>query len=244
MLGNDADLVDIQPDNPPPNLQQPTSFTIKVVCHTKGFTTLGDMLCSGYAKHDPRSKQNFCDACFDNKRLKRNAYTQEYRDKKKRGDNKIQKIAHDEVVTVPSQVHPKMKEEATSATPLVAVIGYSNLIPLIINQKQYKVMKLKLPLFSQLLAARSVVYESVKIVSKEKSWAAVGLYGKKQKTDDKALGYVRLFGGKNDWKVDIVGLAEKTQFFSLIVYFQKSRSMCQGEITFQWKSLASLLIKM
>ena len=106
VLGNDADLADIQPDNPLQNLQQSTSSTIKVVCHTKGCTTLGDMLCSGYAHDDPRSKQNVCDAWFEKKRLACAGYSQKIYDKKKGGNQKIQKLAHDEVVTVTSHVHP------------------------------------------------------------------------------------------------------------------------------------------
>ena len=59
VLGNDADLVDIQPDNPPPNLQQSTSSTTKVVCHTKHCTSIGTMRRKDYATHDPRSNQLF-----------------------------------------------------------------------------------------------------------------------------------------------------------------------------------------
>ena len=108
LLGNDSNLVDIQPDIPPPNLQQSTLSATKLECHTKVCTYIGDMLRSEYARVDPRSKNYFCAACFDEKRKKCNAYTTKSRDKKESGNNKIQKLAHDEAVTKPSQLHPKM----------------------------------------------------------------------------------------------------------------------------------------
>ena len=90
VLGNDADLVDIQPDNPPPNLQQSTLSTTKVECHTKGCTNISDMLRSDYARVDPRSKNYFCAACFDRKRKTRNTYVKSPATRKKSGNNKIQ----------------------------------------------------------------------------------------------------------------------------------------------------------
>ena len=59
VLGNDANLVDIQPDNPPPNFQQSTFSTTKVECHTKGCTNIGDRLLSDYAHDEPISKASF-----------------------------------------------------------------------------------------------------------------------------------------------------------------------------------------
>ena len=55
VLGNDADLADIKPDNPPPNLQQSTSSTTKVKCHNHNCTFLGDNCWNGYGQDDIRS---------------------------------------------------------------------------------------------------------------------------------------------------------------------------------------------
>ena len=89
-----------------------------------------------YANHEPRSNQLCCPACNEKKTLKRNSYIKKYRAKKRGGNNKIQKLAHDEVVSVPSQVNPTMKEDVTSVTLLMEVIPYPKLSTLIINQSQ------------------------------------------------------------------------------------------------------------
>ena len=43
LLGKDAHLVDIQPDHPPPNLQQSTSSATKPVCRSKLCNNIGCM---------------------------------------------------------------------------------------------------------------------------------------------------------------------------------------------------------
>ena len=63
-----------------------------------------------------------------------NGHIKKPRDKKTSGNKKIQKLAHDEFLTKPSHVHPKMKEDVTSFTPLMKFIVYSKLTTLIINQ--------------------------------------------------------------------------------------------------------------
>ena len=106
-----------------------------------------------------------------------------------------------------------MKEDITSVNSLMEVIAYPKFSTLIINQSQYKVLNLSLPFFSQLLTLRKAVHETVTTVIKDKSWTAIGLYGRRRKHHDKALGYIRSFGGNKDWKVDIVVLAENNTIF-------------------------------
>ena len=92
VLANDVDLVDIQHDDPPPNLQQSTSSTTKVGCHTRKCTNIGDRNFKGYLHDDPRALHKFCDTLWEEKRLSRVADLQNNCNKK----NKVQKIAHDE----------------------------------------------------------------------------------------------------------------------------------------------------
>lgn len=106
------------------------------------------------------------------------------------GNNKIQKLAHDEVLSKPSHVYPDIKEEATSVIPVMEVIVDSKVTTLIINQSQYKVLKPTLPFYSQVLAVRTVVHETVATVRKENIWTAIGLYGKRRNHQDKALGHI------------------------------------------------------
>ena len=121
-----------------------------------------------------------------------------------------------------------MNEDVTRLTPLVEVIVYSKLSTFIINQSQYKFLKFTFSFLSQLLAARTVVDETVTTVSKDKSWTAIGLYGKKRKHDEKAVGCIRLFGGNNDWKVDIAGLAEKNTMFAIDCLFSEVKKHVPG----------------
>ena len=140
---------------PPLNLQQSTSSTTNVMCHKKGYKNIGDRLCSDYTRDDPRSKHYFCATCFETKRRTCNGYVKKVPRKEKSGNSKIQKLSHAEVVTKPSQVHPKMKEGFTSVTPLMEVIVYSKLTAFIIDQSRYNVLKMTLPFLSQLLSAKN-----------------------------------------------------------------------------------------
>ena len=87
------------------------------------------------------------------------------------------------------------------------------------------------------------MHESVKTVSKDKSWAAIGLYGKKKKTDDKALGYICLFGGKHDWKVDIAGLAEKNTLFFIDRLFSEVKKHVPGGNTLSVEVIIPIVAK-
>ena len=70
-----------------------------------------------------------------------------------------------------------------------------------------------------MLASRTVSHDTVPTVSDGKSWKAIGLYGRRRKHHDKALGYMFLFGQNKDWKVEIVRLAEANTIFFIPCLF-------------------------
>ena len=169
MSGNNADLVDIQPDNSPPNLQQSILSTTKVVFRTHKCTNLGDGRFKGCVHDDLRSKQNFCDACWEEKRLARDAYSKKAATRKKRENNKIQKLAHDRAVSKRDHELPEIKEDNNSVSPVMELVMDSKVTTLIIDQSQYKVLKRTLPFLSHVIAARTVAHKKLTAVRNDKS---------------------------------------------------------------------------
>ena len=62
---------------------------------------------------------------------------------------------------------------------------------------------------------RKVSRKDVPALRKEKIWTAIGLNGKKKNHNEKALGYIRLFGVKKARQDEIAGLAQGKTIFAI-----------------------------
>ena len=208
VLGKEADS---QPDHHPPNVQQSTSSTTNPVCHSKKCNNIGSIWRKDVKRTDCRAQHPICEQCHENIRQKRNIINRRFRDnqrlikeekrkielstssKVEQGGEKKPKLNHyevvpDQVVPTSSLIQHKTKEEVTKMAPHFEIINQSKLANLIIEKDKYEVMMMAVPLLSQLVEVKSVVHHSVRSVSRDKNWAALGLVGKKEKHGDTTLG--------------------------------------------------------
>ena len=147
----------------------------------------------------------------------------------------------DQVVPTSSLIQHKTKEEVTKIVPHLQIINQSKLANLIIEKDKYKVMMMAVPLLSQLVEVKSVVHHSVRSVSRDKNWAALGLVGKKEKHGDTTLGYIRSFGVDNKWEVDMEGLAGSNTIHFIHSLFTEVKSHIKGASNLSVKTVSLII---